>query len=254
MFYSLQKASIWKRLSAFVLDIIFTCIIAVAFALLISWVTGYNNVSDQYVGYIASYEEQYGVKFGITSEEYEALTETEKENYKAATTAWSNDMEARRVYSLTISLTLLITSLGIFFAILVMEFILPLVFKHGQTLGKKVFGICVMQTNGVKMSTIALFVRTFLGKYVVETMVPVLLVMMTFFNVLDMLTCIIVLALLLILEIVLICATKTNSPIHDIFSGTVVVDEVSQRIFDTYEEMVEFTAQQHKEAVTDSKY
>ena len=81
-----------------------------------------------------------------------------------------------------INLTLVITSISILLGYLLLEFVVPLIFKNGQTLGKKIFGIALMRNDGVKINTVMLFVRTVLGKYTIETMVPVLVIIMTFFG------------------------------------------------------------------------
>ena len=59
----------------------------------------------------------------------------------------------------------------------------PLKLGNGQTIGKKVFGIGVMRVDGVQLTTIQLFIRTILGKFTLETMIPVYIVLMIFFNI-----------------------------------------------------------------------
>lgn len=140
---------------------------------------------------------------------------------------------------------------------LVLEFILPLVFKNGQTIGKKIFGIAVIHQNGVRVNNITMFIRTFLGKYAVETMSPVLLILMLFTG--NALIAIIVLALLIILELVLFIWKKDTRPfIHDVFAKTVCVDMASQMIFDTEAEMLEFRRNAYAESsdssATDTLY
>ena len=134
----------------------------------------------------------------------------------------------------------------ILFAYLLLEFVVPLLLKNGQTLGKKIFGIAIMRTDGVKITPFALFVRTVLGKYTIETMVPVLIVIMIYFSILG-LTGTVVLGLIALLQIILLAATKSRSAIHDLLACTVAVDFASQRIFDSSEELLEYKKKLHEE-------
>ena len=123
----------------------------------------------------------------------------------------------------------------------IVYFVVPLLFKNGQTLGKKIFGLAVMRTNSVKISNPALFIRAMVGRFAIETMFPVSLIVMFCLGLLPIGP--IVVILLGILEIVVMIVTKTNSSIHDLISDTVVVDMASQQIFDTAEEMESYKAQ-----------
>ena len=60
------------------------------------------------------------------------------------------------------------------------------------------------------------------------------------------------LLLLLVLQIGVMVKTQTNSSIHDLLSDTMVVDLVSQRIFETEEERVAYIAEQERLAETPS--
>lgn len=119
-------------------------------------------------------------------------------------------------------------------------------------MGKKVFGIAVIHTNGVKISTFSLFVRGVLGKYTIETMVPVFLVLMFFFTNGGLLL-IIILAAILILQLVLLITTKTNSFIHDIISYTVEVDLSSQMIFSTEDDRLRYISENHNRQVSSTR-
>ena len=120
-------------------------------------------------------------------------------------------------------------------------------------MGKKVFGIGLIRVDGVKISTFALFVRTVLGKYTVETMIPVLMVMMIFIGTIGILGPAIVLGLL-ILQVALIITSPTNSALHDHMAATVAVDLASQMIFATAEDLVEYKKQVHAEQVKNQPY
>lgn len=249
----LQKASMLKRISAFILDVILLAVAITGFAFFLSAVTGFDSYSEKFNEIEASYAQQYGVDFGMTYEEYEALSDDQKKNYELASEALSKDAEANRAYGMIVNLTLVITSISILLGYLLLEFTVPLIFKNGQTLGKKIFGIALMRNDGVKINTVMLFVRTVLGKYTIETMVPVLVIIMTFFGNAGIIG-LAVLLLIGILEIVMLCTTKTRSCIHDVLAYTVAVDMQSQMIFGSVEELLEYKKKLHAEVVADSDY
>ena len=55
-------------------------------------------------------------------------------------------------------------------------------------------------------------------------------------------------------EIIVMIATPTNSLIHDLLAGTVAIDEASQKIFETPEELAAFKAEIAAEIAQREKY
>jgi uncharacterized RDD family membrane protein YckC len=115
----------------------------------------------------------------------------------------------------------------------------PLLFKNGQTLGKKIFSIGVMRIDGVKISPIILFARNILGKCTIGTLVPIYLIMMVSFGLLGLVG-LVVLAALILAQVIMFFFTKYRTPIHDKFAQTVTVDISTQLIFDSAEELLEY--------------
>ena len=147
----------------------------------------------------------------------------------------------------------MIISLSMLIAFLILEFIVPLIFKNGQTLGKKIFGIAVMRVDGVKIPAFQLFIRAVLGKYTIETMVPLFIIMLFLMGTLGI-TGPIVILLLIVLQIVVMVVSKTNSPIHDLLAVTVVVDINTQMIFDSTAEMIEYKKKRAEEQALAKPY
>lgn len=251
--YDLQKASGFKRFSAFLLDFIFVSIVAVGFALFVSWATGFDGYLNTYEAKLTEYENAYGVDFEITQEEYDKLEGDALENFKAAEKAFAEDPEVAKSGAMIINLTLVIVSVSLFLAFFVLEFIIPVCLGNGQTLGKKVFGVGVMFNNGIKLTPLGLFARGLLGKFTVETMVPVLIIMMIFFFGAGYIG-LIALALIPVLECILYFTSSSRTLIHDALSGTVAVDMASQMIFDTYDDMIAYKKRVHAEAVDKESY
>ena len=253
MIFDLQKASILKRISAALLDLILLCILAVGLGSGVSSVIGYDRhyqvLSDTY----AQYEAEYGVTFSISPEEYEALSPEEATAYDEAYAALVADEDAISAYNMVLSQSLVVVSLGILLAYLVLEFAVPLVLGNGQTVGKKVFSLALMRTDGVQLQPFALFVRTVLGKYTVETMIPVLIVMMIFWGTIGILGPAI-LFVLGVAQLVLVIANHHNALIHDLLACTVVVDFSSQMIFRTSEDLLAYKQRIHAEQAAKKKY
>ncbi len=253
MAYDLQKASMWKRISAYIFDMILLGILAVGLAAVFSFALGYDGYYKTMTDIRTSYEAEYGVELDITESEYNALSADEQAKFNEANRAFSYDKDAVYAYNMIINLTLIILTFSILIAYAVMEIVLPLVFKNGQTLGKKIFGIALMRTDGIKISTLALVVRTILGKFTIETMIPVLIIIMILLGSMGVMG-VIVMGLILLLQIILLIATQTNSVIHDLLAATVAVDFASQRIFDSEAAMIEYKKRLHAEEVASKEY
>ena len=243
----------WKRISAWLFDLIITCTVIAGFAFLISLAFGYDSHIEALEQKYRDYEAEYGISLEIEAEEYEALTEEQKAKYEIADKAFSEDAEAQQIYYQIFNLTLITVIFSVLFGMLLMEFILPLIFGNGQTLGKKIFGIGVMRIDSVKINPAVLLIRTLLGKYTIETMLPLLLLMMIFFGLIGIGGTLLI-CLILLTNIVMMCATVTNSAIHDMLANTVTVDIASQMIFDTEEDMLAYKQRMHEEAMRAERY
>ena len=114
----LQKAGLWKRTAAWMFDSILTVILAVGLGVVLSALLGYDGVSARVDEAYARYETQYGVAFEISQEEFEAMTQAQRENYDAAYEALIADEDAMTDYNLMLNLTLVIISLAVLLAVL----------------------------------------------------------------------------------------------------------------------------------------
>ena len=257
MIYDLQKANMWKRCSAALFDFIILVMAVVGLAALLSNVLGYDGYYNQMNAAYDKYEKQYGIEFDISQEEYLSKTEDEKAAYDAlfneAYDALCKDMDAMYAYNMVFNLSLLIVTFSILFAYIILEFAVPMLFGNGQTLGKKIFGIGVMRTDGVKVVGPLMFIRTILGKFTIETMIPVIIIVMMFFNTIGIVGPVII-GLILLVQIILIIKTHTNSLIHDVLAKTVVVDVASQMIFESEEALIAYKTKVHAEQTARQTY
>ena len=239
MIYDLQRASMWKRISAWLLDAILLCIAATLMALLLSTALNYNSYSDRLDARYAYFEAEYGVSRDVTQAQIDAMSPEELANLTAASEALAADEEALYAYNMMIQLMILITSLSILLAYVVLEFTVPMVLGNGQTVGKKVFGVGVMRQDGVCVNGVCMFIRTVLGKYAIETMIPVMMALMLFFGSVGEVGWLILGAIILV-DAVLLLSTKERCMIHDKLANTVTVDIASQMIFKTQEDLIAY--------------
>ncbi|MBO7335457.1 MAG: RDD family protein [Lachnospiraceae bacterium] len=246
MIFDLQKASIWKRMSAFLFDIIILSVVTTGFLFFISTIVKTDRYTESIASVIKEYEDRYSVTIGLTEEETAMLTDEEKADYDKAYAALMADDRVSRAYESLITVTLFMVGLSIFLGTMLMEFVIPLFLKNGMTIGKKLFGLGVMTVDGVKMNNLVLAMRTILGKFTFELMIPALIITMILFGQLGT-TGIVILVLIALLELIVMIATRTNSMIHDLVAGTVVIDFPSQMIFETKEEMIKYKEKQAEE-------
>ena len=242
----LQKASMWKRISAFLFDGILLGILAVLLAWLLATALGYDAYASALDERYAHYGEQYGVNLRMSLTEYDQLDKQQQQIMQDATDALNRDGDALYASQMTVQLSIVTVSLALLMAFLVWEFTLPLILSNGQTLGKKIFAIGLMRSDYVRVNNVTLFVRAILGKYTVETMIPVLLLMRMYFGSGGVLG-VVIFAVLARVQLCLLLFSQRHAPLHDFLASTVCVDVASQRIFDTKEDMLAFKAKRHEE-------
>lgn len=239
MSLDLQKASMWKRISAYIFDGILMITLAVAFGWLLSLILGYDGYNDQVNQAYAKYEAEYGVVFDVTQSEYDAMTQEQKDQYQLAYDALIADEDAMLAYNIMLNMTMLIVTTGILLSMILLEFVVPMLLKNGMTLGKKIFSIGVVRTDCVRITGVQLFVRTMLGKFTVETMIPIYMILMFLWGTLSA-TAVLILMLLLMVQLILVLVSRNHSAIHDLLAGTVTVDYASQMIFRSTDDLIDY--------------
>lgn len=250
---SLQKAGIWKRFAAWLLDAILVCVLSVGVAFLLSLLLGFDGKVEKLTAEYERYEKEWGITFNISEEEYSKLTDEQKDNYAKASEALNNDTEVILLYNEVMNIALLIISISLLFSIMILEFLVPLLLKNGKTVGKLLFSICLCRPDHVKVSVFQLFVRALLGKYTLETMLPIYIAMLTLFGALGSIGSL-VLIVFFGVQLVIFFATRNYTFIHDLIAATVCVDYSAQKIFDSPEALLEYQKAIHRESAQNSDY
>ena len=258
MIYDLQKGSLLKRASAFLLDGILLVILITGFAFAFSAIFRYNHYVDIYTADLDRYSEQFNIDLSNVPEE-SSLTEEEKAVYYDAWDAMNEDTEMIKAFNMMIAIIVMELSFSIVISYMLLEFMIPMILKNGQTVGKKIFGLGVMRTNGVRVRGVSLFIRTFLGKCVIETMVPAMIVAMVLFSASGIMPSVgmfgpIVIVCLFVAQVILVFWTKKHMMIHDLLSDCIVVDLGSQMIFDSEQARIDYITKKDAEEAARSPY
>jgi uncharacterized RDD family membrane protein YckC len=231
----IQHAAFSKRLFAFLADVVIAGLLVTGIFLLLWTVFDVDRYKDVYAEVKAAYEQEYGVTFGLTEEEFSKLDEAAQDNYSKAVDAMNADETSNNALKTYLTFALSILAGGIVLSGLLLEFVVPLLFKDGRTLGKKLFGLGVMRTGMLKIKAPVLFVRGVIGKAVFELLLPVVMTATALMGVTGIFG-FIMLGVFAVAECVALVKTGGQCFLHDILADTYVVDWSSQPIFDTSEQ------------------
>ena len=248
----LQKASLWKRISAALFDFILFGIIAIGAATALSYFLGYDACLHTVNAAYEKYSEEYGIELPA-KQDPETMSFEEKALYEAADKAINSDVEAVNAFNKLQHLTLLMVTFSVLFAVLIIELFVPLLLDNGQTLGKKIFGVALMRVDGIKLTRLQLFTRAVLGKFTLELMLPIYAFIM-FANGTGALLALAILVALPVSHIICLALSRNGSLLHDVLSATVAVDMASQMIFETKEAQLEYIKKLHAQNAANAAY
>ncbi len=257
MHNDIQKAALTKRFAAGLLDLILLVVLACGCGWGASAALQTNVKYQEVLDVYTVYGQQYDVEFNLSTEEQEAMSEAELEEYKSrvntAVEAMNNDDAAVNTLMRYWYAAIAAVSIAILAAHLILEFAVPLIFGNGQTLGKKLFGIALMRTDGVKVNAFVMFARGILGKCTVEIMVPVLILFMLFLGAAGVILAYLPFVLLLV-QVALCFFNRKSRLLHDLMACTVAVDMASQFIFDSPEALLEYQKARAAEEAENAEY
>ena len=249
--HDIQRAPVSKRLFAFLADVILAGLLAAGLFLVLSTVFRTDSYRERYERIKAEYEQKYGVTFDLTNEEYNALGKEAQQNYSDAVDAMNGDAEANEAIRTSYMLSLATLAGGIFVAMLLLEFVVPLIAKDGRTPGKLLFGLGVMRSGRIRISGPVLFVRGIVGKCLFELILPIAILFSVFTGITGPFG-LILLGVFAAAEVAVLIRSKGSSMLHDVLADTVVVDWQSQRIFpdaetrDAYDREAENAANENR--------
>lgn len=103
----------------------------------------------------------------------------------------------------------------IFIAFVIFYFIIPLLFKNGETIGKKVMHICLVNKIGYRYNRLQLIPR-----FLFPMFLSVAVVFIMGFTIWPF----IIVSVCLLISYLFVIFTKENKALHDYFAGTLVID------------------------------
>ena len=235
MHTAIKKASSMMRIAAGIIDLLLLAVVIWGVSSGIAALSDAQGKLDAVIDIYDEYGKKYDIDFDITEEEVSSMTEEEYDayyaRYEAAIEALNADEAANALlwdFGITVLLVLLISILC---AHLLLELLIPLLLKNGQTIGKKLFGIALMRKDGIKVSTLSMFVRSILGKCILEVFVPSLVLSLMLFGASSLLVYPVL--ILAGVQVCLLAMHPNRSLIHDLLAGTVAVNYATQYIIDS---------------------
>lgn len=249
-----HKAKPIKRLAAYVIDLILLVAITAGVWYAIYSATDYNACDKEFQSYIDQYAQKHGVDLNIPSNEIQNYPEEVQKKYNEALLDLNDDKQAMSVYAQKAKINLLAAMVGLFAAYVILEVMIPLIFKNGQTVGKKIMGLCVMHKYHVRVGFMQIIYRSILGKYFIETLIPVEMLILKNYGVLGT-TASLIMAIIAMTQGFIVLMSQANCGIHDKLFNTVVADFKKQHIFDNWDERFDFEEAYEKEmAEREAKY
>ena len=121
-----------------------------------------------------------------------------------------NDYNKYALYGVTLPLVV-----AIIVTIVIFYFVIPLIFKNGETIGKKVMHVCLVNKLGYQYKRIQLLPRV---------LFPMLLTIIIVFFAGFSIWAFIGVSVVLLISFVFTIFTKDNKALHDYFAGTLVID------------------------------
>lgn len=235
MHTEINKAGTMMRIAAGLIDLILLALVIWGVGMGTATVLDAQGKFESVTGVYDEYGKKYDIDFDITEEEVSAMTEEELDayyaRYEAAIEAMNSDKEANSLLWDFGIAVLLVLSISILCAHLLLELLVPLLLKNGQTIGKKLLGVALIRKDGVKVSAFSMFLRSILGKCLLEVFIPSLVLGLMLFGASSLL---IYLVLILAgVQICLLAMHPNQALIHDLIARTVVVNYATQYINDS---------------------
>lgn len=243
--YDINKASPIKRFGAFLMDMIILVVLITGFLYLTSAIVKYDEhyekLEEKYVEhgvFIPNEESAIGyVACEIVIDE--AGNYDENDSCLLAQKSFNEDEDAVKYNLECNNLMLLMLSISSLLAVLLSEFVVPILIPNNKTIGYWSMHIGLISKECVKPKKVQLFARAVIGRWALET-VPIILVgAFVLSNGYLTIPCLIIVFGLAILEVICAVFSKNHIWLHDLVANTVPVDADSQYFAPTLEDLEE---------------
>ncbi|MCI5745224.1 MAG: RDD family protein [Erysipelotrichaceae bacterium] len=231
--YKPVNAKMIKRLAAFIIDAILLLIVSTGILYICSvssyYDTHYDNLHNQYreIGYEIYDEENKTWK--IIDENYENFEDIIKEYNNNEIIKKENEFFSKFVLNAPL--------LSITISLLILEIIIPLILKNGQTIGMKCFSIALISTSEIKVKPLQIFIRGLFGKIVLLGLIPYMCLIYSFFNPTGGLLGTIFFLLINIINLIFLFSTPNKTAIPDKIGQVFAVDATSTIFFNSLKDL-----------------
>ncbi len=254
--YVPKRPPMVKRFAAMVIDAILVIVLATGIAFLVSKIYNY----DKYYNAVYQAQIDYGVyipsddgnityngKTYIICTEDKSLTQDEA---NARIKALTSDQTFKDNYYKMNLGPIIITSSALLVSLLIYEYIMPIFFKHGRSLGKYLFGIGYVNEDDLDISMKNLTVKFLFGKIIVNTVIPYTGVLLIIYQTgLVVIGCVFVLGVPII-NILMLFLSKDQRLLSDYIGKMKPVDNNCQVYYKNIEDL---NAAKCKDAVKEDK-
>lgn len=160
--------------------------------------------------------------------DYEIGEKISQEEFNEALEKFKNDSRAMEVLNKVNTLSMIGTAVTLFLAIIPNYLLFPLIFKNGQTLGKKLMKIAIVDKDGCRVKFSSLILRNIVGLYLFDLLVSYFFML------------IINIPIIAIISLLMGLFTKNKRTVHDLVANTYVVDEELSIIYFSLEDKEAF--------------
>jgi len=234
--YTPKKPKLVKRIAAWIVDFILFLVLATGFAFFLSFATNYdhyvNVVNDKAIAYnVAEKDEETG-KVVYYDENTPGIQDKLQQLYK--------DQEFVKAYQMRRNCIFIIVLGGETLSLVILEFVLPLVLKHGRTIGMRFFDVGYVTDDGIDPPFKNIFVRFLFGRLLLTAIIPTICVILVLYGYLGAsyaLISIIFLAIEILLNIYMLCIGPEKRGLHDYIARMKPVDNSCQIYCKTTQEL-----------------
>ena len=221
-----NKAGLIKRGVAKIVDLILILALVIGIGTVANNLIGYDEMTNELENVYSEYSERYGINRDFTQEDYDKMTQEEKDDYNArvmeANKALNEDEYAQGLYKKILTCSLVVIASSFLVACFVLEFIIPLIFGNGQTIGKKIFGIGYINLFGNDINIFkTVFVSLIKTFGATAFIVPYCLIYFALVSYEISLVCAFGYGVLLLVNVICTIAGKNRRSLVNLLTGTV---------------------------------
>lgn len=238
--YTPRNASLVKRAASFLLDVILLMIAFVGFLFLFSAVFNYDEINNA----LDKIYLDYGVMIPNESTEGYKFCNIEEESCLQAMQLLDKEPTFQQLFIQRQRILIIMPVLSILLALLIFSFIIPLILKNGQTIGKKLFQIGYVSKSEVRIRPIQLFIKFLFGEFIINGVMCILGLYYIFWG--NGFVGIFLIFAVLIGNVVCFGLTKNKTFLADGLANMFPIDMQEQMLFDTIEELQKARAEEAK--------